>query len=345
MSIDVMNCVWKHAPVASGEFAVLLALADYADENCTCYPGVETLAAKARLKPRQTQNCVKSLAKTGLITVERGAGPKGCNRYRVEVETIRARSIRQDATQAIKSAINDDDADVESDDDLGEGGANIAPPQSATGGVHSSASGGAMECTQTIIEPSKIPSDERERARANNDLDGENGKTETPVPDENPKAVEREFEKSFRDWPTSISDSRPAALTEWRKLTPDERQMAALEADRYRTACRATGRKVVCAFAVYLREKRWADLPEREPEPLKPVEAPPFGKLWTAERMRRLLAGPEVTDYPLTAFEQKSIDAGTMDRKTVIRGKQVHQGLADNQPGWMIWRLAERGCS
>lgn len=85
MSIKVMQEVWEHAPVSSGEMMVLLALADNADdERRECYPGIPYLARKARLGERQVRNCIRSLEDKGIITHRRAASHVGTNVYRIE---------------------------------------------------------------------------------------------------------------------------------------------------------------------------------------------------------------------------------------------------------------------
>lgn len=89
-----MNDVWKHAPVDQGTLLVLLALADAAEERSrTCYPGVETLALKARLSERQVQYCLQRLREVGIITVQRNASPVKTNLYRI-VETAKWSEVR-----------------------------------------------------------------------------------------------------------------------------------------------------------------------------------------------------------------------------------------------------------
>lgn len=85
MSIEIMNEVWKHAPVDQGTLLVLLALADSADERSRmCYPGInETLAPKTRLSPRQVKRCLSDLAANGIISVRRNASPLKTNLYQI----------------------------------------------------------------------------------------------------------------------------------------------------------------------------------------------------------------------------------------------------------------------
>ncbi|WP_406871608.1 helix-turn-helix domain-containing protein [Aminobacter sp. P9b] len=111
---------------------------------------------------------------------------------------------------------------------------------------------------------------------------------------EDHRAVVRAFKRAFIAWPTAISDSEPQALDAWLALSPDERELAAAGAERYVTASKATGRKMVCSFAVYLREHRWEKLPEAAAAAAKPVsrEVRPFGPAWSTLRFRALLGGP-----------------------------------------------------
>lgn len=87
MSIEVMTQVWKHADASGGELLVLLALADYSNEDRGCaWPSVRTLAKKSRLGIRQTQYAIRNLEAKGLIRIEAGAGPRGVNLYTVYPE-------------------------------------------------------------------------------------------------------------------------------------------------------------------------------------------------------------------------------------------------------------------
>jgi hypothetical protein len=68
MSIRVMTAVWDHAAVEGGTLLVLLAMADWANDDGTgVYPTQETLARKARLGDRQVRNCLAELEDLGYI--------------------------------------------------------------------------------------------------------------------------------------------------------------------------------------------------------------------------------------------------------------------------------------
>lgn len=89
MSIKIMQQVWESAPVSGGTLLVLLALADSADDKLrSCFPGIESLAHKARLSERQVKRAIAELCEVGIISVERNASPYKTNLYTVrQIET------------------------------------------------------------------------------------------------------------------------------------------------------------------------------------------------------------------------------------------------------------------
>jgi helix-turn-helix protein len=76
MSIRVMNRVWEHSEQKEGTLLVLLALADYADDNGVCWPAQPEIAKKARLTDRQIRNVLKGLVDGGdlLFVPSKGRG-------------------------------------------------------------------------------------------------------------------------------------------------------------------------------------------------------------------------------------------------------------------------------
>jgi hypothetical protein len=84
MSIKVMSYVWEHCTVGGTELLCLLAIADFADDKGAAYPSVATLAKKIRMSERNTHYLLGKLIQSGDLEIERGAGPYGCNLYRVQ---------------------------------------------------------------------------------------------------------------------------------------------------------------------------------------------------------------------------------------------------------------------
>jgi len=93
MSIKVMTDVWAHADCKGSELLLLLALADFSDDNGeNIYPSMQTLAAKTRLSEPQARRIVQRLVEMDLIEiVETGGWQHGRNRsntYRIKLEVI-----------------------------------------------------------------------------------------------------------------------------------------------------------------------------------------------------------------------------------------------------------------
>jgi len=84
MSIKVMTTVWTEAPYQGGALLILLAMADWADDNGYCWPSVRTLARKSRQSERNVRKCLARMKGEGTISVETNAGPHSTNRYQIK---------------------------------------------------------------------------------------------------------------------------------------------------------------------------------------------------------------------------------------------------------------------
>lgn len=117
MSIHVMNLVWAHADVKGSELLILLAMADFSDDNGeNIFPSMQTLGRKARLSDKQARRVVQNLVKLKLVEiVEQGGWQRGRNRsnsYRILLENIGTPKLgvpishpRQDGTPADGRAV------------------------------------------------------------------------------------------------------------------------------------------------------------------------------------------------------------------------------------------------
>lgn len=79
MSVRVMTQVWEIDLPASQKI-VLLALADCANDDGHCWPGMATLAAKCSKSERTVQGMIAQLEKDGHLSRNQVPG-KGCNYY------------------------------------------------------------------------------------------------------------------------------------------------------------------------------------------------------------------------------------------------------------------------
>ena len=87
MSIRIMNRVWDTNVGSGTGKLVLIALADNANDQGTCYPAMDTIAKKCDLTVQGVRNQIKKLESAGLVQVELRKGRNSANLYTVLPET------------------------------------------------------------------------------------------------------------------------------------------------------------------------------------------------------------------------------------------------------------------
>jgi len=85
LSIKVLSQVWKYSKKRGGALLVLLALADFASDGGVAFPGVPTLAKKARLSARQVRRILRDLVQANELCIDVGKGPYGTNLFQVTI--------------------------------------------------------------------------------------------------------------------------------------------------------------------------------------------------------------------------------------------------------------------
>jgi hypothetical protein len=88
VSIKVMTAVWEGSRHTGTDLLMLLALADFSDDQGNSYPAVTTLARKCRMHQRNANYILKALQASGELQVRRNEGPKGTNRYRIVLDAM-----------------------------------------------------------------------------------------------------------------------------------------------------------------------------------------------------------------------------------------------------------------
>ena len=78
-----MARVWELSDQRGNDLLMLLAIADFADDDGNAYPSVQTLATKCRMKPRNANVILAALRESGELDVRQNEGPRGTNRYRI----------------------------------------------------------------------------------------------------------------------------------------------------------------------------------------------------------------------------------------------------------------------
>ena len=87
MSVKVTAYIWEHSQQTGSDLLMLLAIADHANDDGLCWPSIERLAHKCRVKERQAKNIIAKLIAQGEITVERGQGRGHTSHYRIKGAT------------------------------------------------------------------------------------------------------------------------------------------------------------------------------------------------------------------------------------------------------------------
>ncbi|APY12974.1 helix-turn-helix domain-containing protein [Brucella sp. 10RB9212] len=295
MSIAVMSRLFKAQLGSPSRKMLAIRLADFADDDGRgIWPTVGRLALETELSERTVQRLLRDFVDEGLLIVvaEGGGRPGQATRYDFDMRAL-------DKLQG---------------ENLLPTGVMVSPvtTEAPTGDIDDA--DGCHGVTQTVIEPLDKPLGERARE---SDDDGR----------ESRKSVERSFKRGFHGWPTAISDSEPEAFRVWLSLTPEERQAAVDEAARYVEAAKATGRKLVCSYAVYLRERRWEKLPAKTVvERTGSAQAAPLGKMWGARVYELLLNGPTRV-VGLTQIERGLVESGRYSEEYLLLDKQAKQGF------------------
>lgn len=87
MSIRVMHKVWEDPFILDqSELLVMLALADFCNDEGECWPSVSTVAKKARLTNRGVQKIMDRLISYGFLIKDVGGGRGKSNRYILNVK-------------------------------------------------------------------------------------------------------------------------------------------------------------------------------------------------------------------------------------------------------------------
>lgn len=85
MSIQALSWAFKQKTGTASTKLVLVALANYADEQHSCFPSHIHLAEKCEISDRQVRRCLDDLCRAGLLTKKQRAGTS--NRYYLGVDT------------------------------------------------------------------------------------------------------------------------------------------------------------------------------------------------------------------------------------------------------------------
>jgi hypothetical protein len=141
MSINVMNRVWETSQHKGGALNLMLAIADFADDDGNAFPGVPRLAKKIRMTERNTQLLLRKLEESGELMIKEGAGPRGTNRYRIILDQLGKKPIKKATAPDEK---NSPPKSLRGEKTSGEGVKNLQG---------SEREGGESQITRSIMDP------------------------------------------------------------------------------------------------------------------------------------------------------------------------------------------------
>lgn len=106
MSIKVTSKVWDHSRHSGSALLVLLAIADFADDEGMAFPGLTTLAKKARTTVRNLHKVLEKLVESGELVIDHKNGVKTrngqrTNRYLIQLDNLLG-GVREDTTSSDK---------------------------------------------------------------------------------------------------------------------------------------------------------------------------------------------------------------------------------------------------
>jgi hypothetical protein len=266
VSIRVMTEFFGLKFGSANRKSVAVRLADHADDSGRgIWPAVSRIAEDCELSVRTVQRVLEEFVAEGMLVVVRkgGSGPGATTRYDFDMARVRTRTG--------EIAAQGDKGDSMSPFEKGD---NCAPK----GDSHDEK--GCHGDAQTVIEPSEPSKGAHARVRGA-DID---------------RNAEKQFWRIVKTWPGFDGMPKEAAKPHFLALDQASRDAAERKQPGWLALLKAQGKDHVPAPSTYFRERLFDVVDDPLDGPKPPVEARPFGKLWGAVRMRRL-----VTQRPLPA--------------------------------------------
>jgi len=125
-----MTAVWDRSKQTGTALLILLALADFTNDDGYCWPSIDTLAHKARCSRRHVQRLLKDIShgEGKEVEIRENAGPNGVHLYRITLPVAPRRPL--DATTVERGDILSPGVTSEaSEGDILAGGGDIQSPQ------------------------------------------------------------------------------------------------------------------------------------------------------------------------------------------------------------------------
>lgn len=270
--------------------SILLCLADFADGEGRCWPSQTQLAADAEVSERTAREWLQRLEDWGLIDRTRRARPNGARASDVIVLRLdarvtdgmdRCREIREDSTGCGAGEADSLPAEI--------AGRTYRQPETEPTGNQAQPTGNG--CRASKEEPPIEPPKETSQTGAREARPGEReGRSD--------RGSEKQFWRIVKNWPGFDGMPKEAAKPHFLALDQADRDAAERRLPGWLALLKAQRKDHVPAPSTYFRERLFEVVADPLDGPKPPVEAKPFGKVWGAIRMRRLLTEGPVAAPP-----------------------------------------------
>ncbi|MAU40997.1 MAG: hypothetical protein CMF31_05175 [Kordiimonas sp.] len=254
MSVKAIHWAFEQDLKPSAK-VVLLALADYANDDGECWPGLDVIMHKSRLSRRAVQKQIKALEEAGIIARAaryRDNGSNASNQYILKMavddpQNIGGAKYAPPRTSEEQKCTEEEQKDDEQPTQEGV--------QNMHGGVQNMHGGGVPRCAP-YIEPPLEPLPPKAPLGADQ---GKNSGQENKIVA--PEVVEQDFSRFWQDYPNQ--QSRPQALAAY-AVARGEGVSAAWIADglrHYNANLRKNGHSAMLPTS-WLRKRGWEDVPD-----------------------------------------------------------------------------------
>jgi hypothetical protein len=128
MSTAVMGLCWGLRNLTASQKMVLMSLADQANDQGVCWPGIDSMRIRTCLGERTIQRSIRELQQAGLIRIDDGGGRKNTNRYTVLCDAVADERFRQaEADMKAKEVPKNPDTEAPFQSEKGDTTAPIQP--------------------------------------------------------------------------------------------------------------------------------------------------------------------------------------------------------------------------
>lgn len=151
-----MSQVWEYSETEGSERLVMLALADFCDDEGFCFPGITRIAKKCRISERTVQRIISSLIERGEVKRKSGEGLRVCGDRGVGHTNLYQLIIKK-GCQSVTPLPNNSSIGVTSKVDWGDIAVSPKPSGESSGEIHTLPIRAANAPSGTLFEDEEFP--------------------------------------------------------------------------------------------------------------------------------------------------------------------------------------------